>query len=186
MSSDPKTVVIRNVRLSFPNLFRPSAAKGKDGQPQGEPVFSSAFILDKKANAADIKALEAAVALVKKEKWQGKPVNMKNKSIRDGAEKAATEGYGDAIVFISARNKRRPMVVDRNPTVPIVEGDPRLFAGCYVNAEVSAWAQDNQFGKGVNWSLNKVQYVREGDPFGEGQRPVEESFSNLEEDNSAV
>lgn len=177
---DPKTVVIKNVRLSFPALAQAKAGTDKNGQPQGEPTFSAVFLLDKKTNAADIKLLEAAVATAKKEKWQGKPVNLIGKSIRDGSEKAATDGYGDDIVFISARNKRRPLLVDRNLSA-LDPNDARLFAGCYVNAEVSVWAQDNAYGKRINWSLNKVQYVREGEPFGEGQRPVEQSFENLEE-----
>lgn len=181
--SDPKTVLIENVRLSFPALFKPKQGTDRDGKPQGEPKYSAVFLLDKETNKKDIAKLTAAALFAKREKWQDKPVNLTGKSIRDGSEKEATDGYGPKVVFISSANKTRPTVVGRK-LEPLVETDGKPYAGCYVNVEVRAWAQDNSYGKRINWSLQKVQFVRDGEPFGEKQTPVEQVFKPVEDDGA--
>lgn len=184
--NDLHEVKISNVRLSFPQLFKPKAGVDpKTGQPQGDPVFSAVFILDKVKNKADIDALTKTALAVKKEKWQEKPVNLSGKSIRDGSEKEATDGYGPGIVFISSRNKRRPGVVGRS-LEPLVEEDGKIYAGCYVNAVVRCWAQDNGFGKRINWGLQNVQFVRDGEPFGEKVTPADKAFEALPDSDEPV
>lgn len=178
---NPKTVILKNVRGSYLNLFKAVQGTDENGQPSGDPKFSACWILDKKANAADIKALEAAVAYVTKEKWPAKVPNFRYKAIRDGSEKGETEGYSAANVFISARSKSKPYVLDRDPRVPVDPTDPRIFSGAYFNVEVQAYAYDAKMNKGVAWGLNKVQYLREGEPLGAKQIPAEEVFENLEE-----
>lgn len=187
---DPHLVTIHNVRLSYPNLFRPK--QGTDNvtkQPTGKPTYGASFLLDKKVNADDIRRLTAAAVFTKQEKWQGKPVNLTGKSIRDGIEKEATEGYGPGVVFISARNdKFNPAknIVDQN-LQPIAEDAGIPYAGCYVDATVRCWAQDNPNGKRLNWSLVNVQYRRKGEPFGERPIAVEETLSKIEnEDDTQV
>jgi len=174
-------VKLENVRLSFPQLFQAKAGKGPDGQPQGKPVFSAVFILDKVKNKSDIDRLTKAALFTKQEKWQGKPVNLTGKSIRDGSEKEATDGYGSKIVFISARNEKRPGVVNRDLS-PLTAEDGKPYAGCFVNATVRCWAQDNGYGKRINWALRNVQFVRDGEPFGEKPVAAEQEFSAVADD----
>lgn len=175
--TDPHLVTIRNVRLSYPNLFEPKAFRNPDGSFSGKPKYSASFLMDKTKNKADIDALTKAAQFTKQEKWQGKPVNLAGKSIHDGTEKEATDGYGAGITFISASHVPRAgdnwskCVVDEKLN-PVTAEDGKFYAGCYVNATVKAWAQDNGFGKRINWQLVNIQYLRKGEPFGEKPVPV--------------
>jgi hypothetical protein len=178
---DPHVVKIENVRLSFPQLFQAKQGKDANGQPQGKAVFSAVFILDKVKNKADIDRLTKAALFTKQEKWQGKPVNLTGKSIRDGNEKEATDGYGPSIMFISARNEKRPGVVNRDLT-PLTAEDGKPYAGCYVNATVRCWAQDNGYGKRINWALRNVQFLKDGEPFGEKPVAAEQEFTAVADD----
>lgn len=184
---DPHIVVIRNVRASYCHLFVAKQGTNKKGEPEGKPAFSSNFILDKVKNKDDIARLTAAAQFTKQEKWQGKPVNLSGRSIRDGVEKEATDGYGPSIMFISSRtDKQAPGVVDRDGRTYLKESDGKIYAGCYVNATVRCWAQDNGFGKRLNWALQNVQFVKDGEPFGEKRAKPEEQFEPLPDDGSSV
>jgi hypothetical protein len=74
-----------------------------------------------------------------------------NLCLHDGDEKAEYEGFPGNF-FLNAANKARPAVIDRDRS-PLIQADGRPYAGCYVNAVIDIWAQDNNFGKRVNASL---------------------------------
>lgn len=177
-------VKLTNVRLSYPNLFRPKAGKGSDGKPT-EPKYSAVFLMDKVKNAQDINNLRAAAKAAKTAKWLGKPVNLTGSCLREGTEKEATDGYGPSVMFISTSSKTRPGVVDQR-LQSLAEDSGKPYAGCFVNATVRVWAQDNQFGKRLNWELCNVQFVRDGEPFGEKRVAAEKEFTEIAEDNSSV
>jgi len=52
-----------------------------------------------------------------------------------------------------------------------MEENGKPYAGCYVNMSIRLWAQDNQFGKRVNAQLRAVQFVKDGEAFGD--KPVD-------------
>lgn len=176
-TQDPQIVRLRDVRLSFPSLFKAKAFA--DGQ---EARFGANFLLHKENDAKQIvqtnNAVEAAIAA----KWpKGRPKGLKI-GLHEAEEKDY-EGYDEDHLFLSSSNTRRPLVVDRDPRRPLVESDGRPYAGCFVNATVRAWAQDNQFGKRVNFSLEAVQFVRDGEAFGGTRINPEEEFEDLSEDD---
>lgn len=173
---DPAIVRVDNVRASFVHVFE---AKAFD---TGKPKFSIVLLLHKKKNAADIKKIDAANEFVKKDKWKGKPVKLLSEAYREGSEKADLDGYGDDVVFITASNEKRPNVVGRDLT-PLSMEDGKPYSGCYVNASIRLWAQDNKYGKRVNASLRTVQFFKDGEPFGEKPADVESEFENLGEDD---
>lgn len=179
-TSDPVIVKLSNVRLSFPQLFHPKAFSGGDGKTS-KPAFSAVFLLDKKTNANEIKLMQAAIASVLKENNKAKPLGPDRVCLQDGSKKPDVDGYGDGVMFVSARNEKRPGVVNRDLS-PLVEEDNKPYAGCYVNAVVRLWWQDNQYGKRVNASLRNVQFVKDGTPFGEKPVAAEEDFSALPEE----
>lgn len=182
-NSDPHIVTIHDVRLSFPALHTPKQPV-VNGVASGKASYSAVFLLHKVKNKADIEKLTKAALFTKTEKWQNKPVNLTGKSIRDGMEKEATDGYGPDVVFISARNERKVPVVDQK-LQPLDPESGLPYAGCYVDATVRCWAQDNQYGKRLNWGLVNVQYRRKGDPFGEKPIPVESTLSELPNEDEA-
>jgi Txe/YoeB family toxin of Txe-Axe toxin-antitoxin module len=172
-------VKIVNARLSFPAIFRPK----KGPEENSKEAFSATFILDKKTNASSIKAIKDMIAQIVRDDFKGKtPPKI---CLRDGAEKEL-DGYGEDVMFISARCDRRPQVVNRDMS-PLVEDDGKPYAGCYVNATVRLWAQDNKFGKRINAQLRAVQFVKDGAPFGEGTVDVSKEFEALpDEDEGAI
>jgi len=174
------TVKLTNVRLSFPALWQPRV--GPDAN--SKPSYQASFILDKKANAADIEKVRAVIASIVKESFKGKmPPKI---CLRDGSEKPDVDGYGDGVMFISARSDKKPEVVARNME-KIIESDGKVYAGCVVNATVRLWAQDNNYGKRINAQLRAIQFVKDGAAFGEAAVDVTKEFTALpDEDDAAI
>jgi hypothetical protein len=170
-------IKLTNVRLSYPSLFEAKSFTGNDGKPT-KPKFQAVFILDKKQHAELLKRIELETTKTAKEFFNGKLPHLKKKPIRDGAEKEDKDGYGPDVVFISTSSERRPQIVDSDPTIPLVATDNRPYVGCYVNAIISFYAYDHKLGgKGVSCNLLAVQFLRDGDPFGETV-DVNEAFSD--------
>jgi hypothetical protein len=170
-------VKLSNVRLAFPVLFEAKTVNG-----EGKPAFSASFLLD----AADpqAKVINAAIEQVAKDKWGAKAdailkqMRAQDKvALHDGDLKSQYEGF-PGMLYVSARSSTRPLVIDKDKS-PLTEQDGRPYAGCYVNASVELWAQDNNYGKRVNASLRGVQFYRDGDAFAGGGAASEDEFDDL-------
>lgn len=164
-------IMLKNVRLSFPYLFEPSV------DDKGVAKYQATFLIpkDDKANLDRMeKAVQEAIEDGKDKKFEGKvPTKFRNDPIRDGEERDGEE-FQDCM-FISARNKNKPQVVDARVN-PIID-QSEIYAGCYVNATVTAYAYNHtEGGKGVTWSLGNVQKVKDGEPFGAGNIRAESEF----------
>jgi hypothetical protein len=59
--------------------------------------------------------------------------------------------------------------------------DGIVYAGCYVNATIRLWGQDNQYGKRINAQLRAIQFVKKGDAFGDGDIDVMKEFKALDD-----
>jgi hypothetical protein len=169
-------IQLKNVRLSYPHLFTPKA--GPDG---GTPKFSATFLLDKKKDAAQIKEIQAALAKVHADSAIAKVKIPPDKlCLKDGATKP--DSYEDTVMFLNSSNTRSPKVVDRNPSQALTEKDDKVYGGCYVNAVVTLWVQNNSYGKRINASLETVQFVKDGERFGAAPVNPEEEFTNIEDE----
>lgn len=172
--TDIAIIKLPNVRLSFPHLFQPHTMEaGK------EPKFSATFLMDNEKHGALLDKIEKVIARLALDKWK-KPTKFRT-CLRDGNDKAEMEGYGDGISFISASRKTRPSVVDRQLN-PLAEADNTIYAGCYVNASIRLWVQDNQYGKAVNAELRAVQFLKDGESFGAGPIVAENEFDKIEDE----
>jgi hypothetical protein len=173
-------ITLKNVRLSFPTIWTPKAFN--EGQA---PKFSANFLLDKETQADQIKALREKIKQAALEAFNGNvPPGIKI-CIGDGVEKAY-DGY-DGSVYLACSTRQRPVIVDRDKT-PLAEEDGRPQAGDYVNAAISLWVQNNQWGKRVNANLNAIQFVREGERFGSGAVSADSVFDDIssEQDQDAL
>ena len=166
-------IKLNNVRLSFPALFEREKFEGKEGK------FAATFLSDKEkkenyqAVIAECERVQKEAKIkVPRDKW----------CIRDGDE-SEYDGY-QGCWSIKASTDKRPTIVNRDRT-PISKDDEILYAGCYVNAIISLWVQNNQFGKRINANLLAVQFVADGEEFS-GIKPVDpdEVFENLALDTS--
>ena len=113
------------------------------------------------------------------EKAKGKVAKGFKMPLVDGDDKDY-KGYQDHY-SIKATTKKRPTLVNRDKT-PIVEEDGILYSGCYVNASIDVWVMDNSYGKKVLASLNAIQFVKDGEPFGEKSEGAD-CFSSLDDDD---
>lgn len=169
---------LHNVRLAFPALFEAKTVNG-----EGDPAHSAVFLID----PADpqVKAINAAIDAVATDKWGAAKAPAMLAQMRkadkvclhDGDLKATYDGFPGNL-FISARNKVRPTVLNADRT-PLVAADGKPYAGCYVNGIVELWAQDNNYGKRVNATLMGVQFLRDGDSFTGGGAASEDDFDDV-------
>lgn len=170
---DPNIIRLNNVRLSYPNLF--VATSMEEGK---KPTFSASLLLNKKQHAALIKEIETVTARVALDEFKKKVV-LKRQPLRDGNEKDGKDGYGDEVMFVNAKNEKRPVVVDRDLT-PLTAEDSKPYAGCYVNATIRLFAYDHKTGgKGVSASLRAIQFYKDGESFGAGPVDAEEEFEKV-------
>jgi len=170
---DPGIITLPNVRLSFPHLWTPHAMEADQ-----EPKFSATFLFDNGEHGTLLDRIDALIDRLALDEFK-KKVGFK-RCLRDGNEKSELEGYGDGKSFMTASNKARPGVVDRRLN-PIAEADGVIYAGCYVNATVRLWVQNNNWGKRVNAQLRAVQFVKDGESFGAGPVDATQEFQALED-----
>jgi len=162
-------IVIKNARLSFPSLFQKSVFEGKEGK------YEATLLIDKKDEALKKQIDEQIAKLIAESKIK---VPSEKYCIKDGDE-SELEGY-EGNWSLKASNAKRPTVIDRDKT-PLTADDEKLYAGCYVNAVVDFWVQNNAYGKRINANLYGVQFVKDGEPFGMGPVDVTDDFEDLDE-----
>lgn len=169
-------VALKCVRLSFPDIFEAVQYEG-----QGPFKYRASFLFE--PNSDNHKALIAAMNEVAQEAWKDKAKKVleaaaddsKLRFIIDGNKKEY-DGYKDMFAISATRDqsKGRPMVLNKKPKNPdgtpnyVTQTDGVVYAGCYVNATVEVWAQNNKYGKTVRAQLLAVQFVKDGDAFGGG------------------
>lgn len=181
---DTMIVKLNNVRLAFPHLFTPQV------QESGEPKYNASFLLDTSNPAC--KEIEAALLDVANAKWganKGKALldQLKKQGrvcYRSGDDKSQYDGF-EGNMYITASNKTRPLVVDRDRSV-INAADGKVYPGCFVNTSVEIWAQDNKHGKRINASLRGVQFLRDGDAFAGGAPASPDDFDDLSVEEESV
>jgi len=163
-----KAVLITGARLSYPYLFRPRVGKnnqaGKFGcvliVPKGSPCLTN---------------LATAMREVAIEKWRERGHQMFEAiaaqdmlCMRDGDRKYNKDGskadeYAGSM-YISA-NSSNPPAVTGPDNVQLAESSGKPYAGCYVDAVVGVWAQENENGLRLNAEIRVVQFMRDGDAF---------------------
>ncbi|CAH0445686.1 hypothetical protein LMG10661_01870 [Ralstonia syzygii subsp. syzygii] len=175
---------LNNVRLAFPVLFEAKTVNG-----EGKPAFSASFLID--PSDPQIKVLNEAAEQIAKEKWGAKAdavlkqMRAQDKvCLHDGDLKANYDGFPGTL-YVSARSATRPLIIDKDRS-PLAEADGKPYAGCYVNASIELWAQDNNYGKRVNAGLRGVQFLRDGDAFAGGGAASEDEFDDITEGAAAA
>lgn len=184
------TVRLRNVRLSFPALFEPRAFDGDgDGDKKKDASYQATFLMAKPGKDPkddNAKLVLEAVALVVKAGLKGKHPGKEKVCIRSGEEKGerGIDGYHADMCYVSSNSRKKVPVVDRDLT-PLSDGDGKPYAGCFVNATIRLWAQDNKYGRRVNAQLRAIQFWGDGEPFGEGAVDAAEEFGDTSEGDAS-
>jgi len=171
---------LENVRLSFPDLFEASEYEGKW-------AYRAAFLIE--PGSKTDKDIEAAIKVVAKDKWNDKADGILKRVPRTSKEFCyysgdlkEYDGYAGNMALSTTRgqDKGRPGIYDKDKS-PLTAADGKPYPGCYVNAQVEFWAQDNKHGKTVRCTLIGVQFRRDGDAFTAGTAPDADAFEDISE-----
>ena len=173
-------IMLTNTRLSFPQLVEARAYQ--EGQAK---KFSADLILDPAGE--DWKKVMHSVMQSAQEKWgdnaqavlQMCQADRKLRAFGNGAEKVDKktfkpyEGYEGA-VYVSANNANPPQMIESNGksvdptnTMAYQALARKMYGGCYVNAAIKIWIQDNKYGRGIRCELIALQFAKDGTPFGD-------------------
>lgn len=171
-------VNLKNVRLAFPDIFTP----GKFDE-NSEPKYGATLLVP--AKSAQIAEINKAILEAATAKWGAKAAalvksfeNNPNKyCFQNGDTKTNYDGF-EGNWALSAKNSTRPFVCDRDKS-PLTAEDGKPYAGCYVNAQVDIYVQDNKWGKGVRASLKGIQFFKDGDAFAAGAPANADDFDDL-------
>lgn len=189
-SPRPDVAVLKNVRLSFPKLWKPEKST-----ETSTPKYSAAFLIDPttEQGKANIKAMNAVIAHVKKARWAEKAdkiysnIEWDRKPLRDGnkatnAEGDVYAGYED-MMFVQASNQKRPQLFNRDKS-QLREEDNVIYGGCYVDAVVSVYSvvDKDKGGNGVFASVELVRFREDGEAFGAGALDADDYLDDLDDD----
>ena len=173
-------ITLKNVRLAFASIWEAKQVNG-----EGKPAFSASFLLS--ADDPQVDEINDMIDKCAAEKWGAKAKTvlaaLRGKdavAIHNGDLKAQYEGF-EGNYFVSARSYQKVLVVDRN-RVQLEQSSGKPYAGCYVDANVELWAQDNQWGKRINATLRWVQFRRDGDAFAGGAPASVDEIEDLSVD----
>ena len=102
-------------------------------------------------------------------------------ALRDG-DLEDWDGY-EGHFYLAANSARKPQIItnrkDKDGWIPAQEGAPGApYSGCFVNALVRLWVQNNEHGKRLNASLEIVQFLRDGEAFGAAPVDPNEKFGD--------
>ena len=144
----------------------------------GKKEFSASFLIPK--DSPLVTQLKEALLKVANEKWGEKGPQMLQTLFRDDrlclhdGDRKDYEGYANHF-FLRASNAVRPLVIDgqRNP---VTAADGKVYSGCYVNATITLWGQDNRFGRRINANLRGVQFAADGEAFAGGSTGTVDEF----------
>lgn len=170
-------VILKNVRLSYPDLHKP----GKPLNPTDTPKYGGQFIFapDSEAAAAAKNALTQAAQEVFGANWQAivGAMEKSKKCLRKGDENltrdgAVRDGYAGNL-YLVARNKVKPLIIgplkDASGNFPVLtEESGKPYGGCFVNVkvDVKAMKAKEQIPNQVYATLLTVQFAGDGESFG--------------------
>lgn len=185
-------IMLRNVRLSFPDLFFPVEFKPGDGKPR----WNASFLV--KPGDDNDKSIRSAIAAEAAATWGPKAAatlksmeGQGNKYCYVDGDTKGYDGYAGMMVIACHRAAKlrsgapnsAPLVLDADKTA-LGAAAGRPYAGGYVNAKVSIYCQKGE-NPGVRASFSAVQFVRDGEAFGAGA-PTAEGFDEITEGADAA
>ena len=168
-------------RGSFVSLASPSLPYGETDESKAK--FQITIALPK----ADPfwKQVAEQIKVAATDKWGKIPATLK-RPVKDGDEMVDDDGElrypeFEGCYTLQASTKRKPDVADAALN-PVLEADA-LYSGAYYRAAVRAYAWSHATGgKGVSFSLETVQKVKDGDSLGGGGGKASDDFADFAEE----
>lgn len=160
-------VLIPSSRVGYPKFYK---AEGIKGDKESKPRYGCQIYLPKSDESTKAK-IDKEIARLSKLHFKGVKPKSKDLCIKDGDGEDGdenTRGYW-IISANRAESQGRPQVIDRSRKAIDSSDASKVYAGCYCNFLVSFFVPKN-WGK-ITASLEIVQFVKDGEPFG-APRPV--------------
>lgn len=172
-------------RLSYPHFDKPY----NGGDNDGEGKYSTKYLMPKETHQAEYEYL-AEVCKKTALNANKLTVGKSNYFIKDGDDSGKVE-EADMYV-VSASENAQPVTRDASAekVTDKAEIARLMVGGNYANIFIRPWAQNNAYGKKINANLIAGQFVKKGEPFGEGRIDDEDVFedesteSNFEDDDT--
>lgn len=163
--------ILKNIRISYPDIFTPGKKFGK---------YGAQFRFNKDSGVKE--QIEAAIdeqgVMAFGKEWEKVKKGLVNKGklfrVNDGEDKDYEEDY-----FISVHNAGRPHVVGRDAK-PLTADDNVIYSGCRVDAwvDVSAYEQ-KEYGPVVSVKLLAVQFRGDDTPYSGGPSVTANDFTPI-------
>ena len=185
-------IYLSNVRVSFPQLVEPKKTTNEKGEVR--TAWSADFILP--PDSQQYKQVMQQYMTLASEKWKERAqtimqmiqADRKSRCYGNGAEKVNKttllpyDGY-EGNAYVSAISNRQPQMIQPNGQ-PVDASNSMayqaiargVYGGCYVNAAIRLWLQENTHGRGVRCDLVAIQFSEDGDAFGGGGADVTGMF----------
>lgn len=171
--SNNKYFMIKNARVSFPDIFEVYNVNGDKGN------YGATLLLTEDQHADMIKELNGEIENIIKTKLKGAKVPKGMRCLRDGSE--STRAEYDGYFTLSTRSDDRPRVFKPGSKEQAENmSESGIYSGCYVDAKIYLWDQDNSYGKRVNARLVAIRFAEDGDAFGVPPVPIEEAVDGFE------
>ena len=173
---------LKNVRLSFPNIFTKELAYKKNSwesmneEEKARAKYTATLLLDKKDTDTKANIDKAIKDIVVKSKYKSIPEG-KHICYKDG-DTLSYDGC-EGMWSIKAGNKKRPTAIDRDKT-PLTSDDNRFYAVCYVNAIIDFFPY-NYDGDAIGANLYGIQFVKDGESFESSSVASQDEFDDLED-----
>jgi len=186
-------IYISNARLSFPHLVEPQVQATPEGKQRitygadlilepnapGWAQFMQEYSKEAAAKWGDV--AQQVMQMVNNDRKQ-RCYGMGNEKIDKKTFKPYS-GYAEKVYLTAISNKMPQVIqadgkpVDPGNTMAYQALTRMMYAGCYVNAAVRPWVQDNKHGRGVRCELIAVQFAADGEAFGEGNTDASKFFT---------
>lgn len=184
-------VFLTNVRLSFPHIAKPQEAKEANKKAKYNAEFIIApdnlgwarffEIVNRLATDKWKHQAQQVMQMIQNDRkkrcfgWGQEKVNQTTLKLYDGYE---------GMYFIGANRDQMPDIIDHlgqrvDPTNSMAcqTMAARMYGGCYVNACIRPWLQENEHGRGIRADFLSVQFHADGTPFGEGATDTAAMYS---------
>ncbi len=176
-------------RVSYPNLDEPRDYEG-DSKFQVTLLFPKEEMIDKLSPWGDYAKHDLIMLrkIAKTTAAETYPNGLPKKfrfPISDGDD-AEWDGY-EGNWYIRFNSKKRPGAVTvSKKTVELVDVANTFYPGCWARVIANPYCYDN-VGKGFNFGLRHVQFIADGEPFGEDPDPVKafDNFADIPEEDVA-
>lgn len=190
-------IYIAGARLSFPKLVE---AQTQAQFPNSPKKFSADLILT--PGDACFERFMAEAGREANAKWKDQTAAVMQMIQNDrrlrcygsGNEKLDKKtmkpwaGYENMVYLTTSADEAHPpkiiradgSYIDDSAVLERQTAARKMYGGCYVDAAVRPWIQDNQFGRAIRCQLIAVQFVRDGEAFGEAQPNVDGMFKAVQ------